>query len=99
MPARKRSQSKTQAAPATSAELSQLDFFPEKPEVVRLNPKAVAGQRTAVVEIVRVRMRSNEAPHLIFNDRHGWYCETHGTQCAAISLARNATKVEGELDV
>lgn len=96
--ARKRSSSVPEAPPA-SLELSQLDFFPEKPEVVRLNPKTVAGQRTAVVEIVRVRMRSNEAPHLIFNDRHGWYCETHGTACAAIALARDAVRTEGDLDV
>lgn len=97
--ARARSKSIVPEAPVLSAELTQLDFFPEKPEVVRLNPRTVAGQRTAVVEIVRVRMRSTEAPHLIFNDRHGWYCETHGAQCAAIALAKDAVKVEGELDV
>lgn len=88
--ARARSTPIVPEAPAISPELTQLDLFPEKPEVVRMNPRAIAGQRTAVVEIVKVRMRSNEAPHLIFNDRHGWYCETHGTQCAAISLAKQA---------
>ena len=68
----------------------QLDLFPEKPEVMRLNPRAVAGQHTAVLEIVRVRFRAQEAPHLVFHDRHGWYCETHGTHCAAVGLAREA---------
>lgn len=66
----------------------QLDLFPEKPVIERLNPKQVAGQRTAVVEIVRVRIRSTEPAHLIFHDRHGWYCETHGTACVAVSYAR-----------
>ncbi|MEO7358924.1 MAG: hypothetical protein ABI120_01255 [Gemmatimonadaceae bacterium] len=97
--ARARSKPVVPEAPALSPELTQLDLFPESPEIVRLNPRTVAGQRTAVVEVVRVRMRSSEAPHLIFNDRHGWYCETHGTQCAAIPLAQAAIKHEGELDV
>lgn len=75
-------------APPVAVEVAQLDMFPEKPEVVRLNPRTVAGARTSVVEIVKVRMRSNEAAHLIFHDRHGWYCETHGVHCAAVALAK-----------
>jgi hypothetical protein len=66
----------------------QLELFPERPQIERLNPKQVAGQRTAVTEIVRVRIRSTEPVHLIFHDRHGWYCETHGTGCIAVTYAR-----------
>lgn len=66
----------------------QLDLFPESPHIERLNPKQVAGQRTAVVELVRVRIRSTEPVHLIFHDRHGWYCETHGPGCVAVVYAR-----------
>lgn len=66
----------------------QLDLFPESPRIERLNPKQVAGQRTAVVEIVRVRIRSTEPLHLIFHDRHGWYCETHGPGCVAVVYAK-----------
>ena len=75
-------------APPVAVEVSQFDMFPEKPEVVRLNPRSVAGDRTSVVEIVRVRMRSVEPPHLVFHDKHGWYCETHGVHCAAVTLAK-----------
>ncbi len=67
----------------------QFDMFPEKAEVVRLNPRSVAGEKTSVAEIVRVRMRSSEPPHLIFHDRHGWYCETHGVHCAAVAMAKD----------
>lgn len=66
----------------------QLDLFPEKPVIERLNPRQVAGQRTAVVEIVRVRIRSTEPLHLVFHDKHGWYCETHGPSCIAVTYAR-----------
>ena len=74
--------------PPVAPETTQFDMFPEKPEVMRLNPRSVAGAQTSVVEIVRVRMRSIEPPHLIFHDRHGWYCETHGVHCAAVALAK-----------
>ncbi|MBC8087603.1 MAG: hypothetical protein H7Z40_10065 [Phycisphaerae bacterium] len=66
----------------------QLELFPERPHIERLNPKQVAGQRTAVTDIVRVRIRSTEPIHLIFHDRHGWYCETHGTSCIAVTYAK-----------
>jgi hypothetical protein len=69
----------------------QLDLFPEKPLVERLDPRANVGPRTGVLVLVRVRMRASEAPHLVFHDRHGWYCETHGPACAAVALAREAT--------
>jgi hypothetical protein len=39
---------------------------------------------------VRVRPRPSDAPHLVFHDRHGWYCEQHGPQCATVKLARDA---------
>lgn len=80
-------------APPAPVELAallpgQLDLFPEKPVIERLNPKQVAGQRTAVVEIIRVRIRSTEPLHLVFHDKHGWYCETHGSSCIAVTYAR-----------
>ncbi|MEP6832922.1 MAG: hypothetical protein ABJB74_05980 [Gemmatimonas sp.] len=75
-------------APPVAVEQTQFDMFPERPEILRLNPRAFAGQQTSIAEIVRVRMRSSEPPHLIFHDRHGWYCETHGVHCAAVALAQ-----------
>jgi len=65
-----------------------MDMFPEQPIVERLVPVAVAGPRTAASAVIRVRMRSVESPHLIFHDRHGWYCETHGPTCEAVTVAR-----------
>jgi hypothetical protein len=50
----------------------------------------VVGVQTGVEHLVRVRSRPNDAPHLVFHDRHGWYCESHGAQCAAVALARAA---------
>jgi hypothetical protein len=68
----------------------QIDLFPEAPLVERLDPRANVGPRTGVVDLIRVRLRSVEAPHLVFHDRHGWYCETHGPACAAVPVARGA---------
>jgi len=68
----------------------QLDLFPVRPVIDRLDPRAVVGPRTSVQAIVRVRLRASAPPHLVFHDRHGWYCETHGATCAAVALARDA---------
>jgi hypothetical protein len=69
---------------------SQLDLFPMAPVVDVLDPRAIVGVRTGVEHLVRVRGRANDAPHLVFHDRHGWYCESHGPQCPAVKLAREA---------
>lgn len=71
---------------------TQLDLFPVKPVVDVLDAKAVVGPRTGVEHLVRVRLRPNDAPHLIFHDRHGWYCEAHGPSCHAVVLAREEVK-------
>ena len=68
---------------------AQIDLFPVKPIVEVLDPRTVVGPNTAVEQIVRVRLRPTDAPHLVFHDRHGWYCETHGPLCAAVALARS----------
>ncbi len=66
----------------------QTDLFPVKPIVEALDPRSVVGPNTAVERVVRVRLRPSDAPHLVFHDRHGWYCETHGPSCPAVALAR-----------
>ena len=70
------------------ASATQIDLFPERPVVERLDPRASVGPRTGVLSLTRVRVRAAEAPHLIFHDRHGWYCEAHGPSCAAVQIAR-----------
>ena len=69
---------------------TQMDLFPVAPVIDILDPLAVVGARTGVEHLVRVRPRPNDAPHMVFHDRHGWYCEQHGAQCAAVTLARDA---------
>ncbi|MFL5560128.1 MAG: hypothetical protein ACJ79K_01520 [Gemmatimonadaceae bacterium] len=56
-----------------------------------LDPLRVCGGRTSVVQLFRVEEQLIDAKpagarqvHLVFNDRHGWYCE-HGRSCHAVS--------------
>lgn len=71
---------------------AQLDLFPVRPVVDVLDARAVVGPRTGVEHLVRVRLRPNDAPHLVFHDRHGWYCEAHGPTCHAVALARDEVR-------
>jgi hypothetical protein len=69
---------------------AQIDLFPERPVVEQLDPREHVGPRTGVEALMRVRLRAAESPHLIFHDRHGWYCEAHGAACPAVAVARTA---------
>lgn len=85
-----RAKQRAQALEATQA--MQFDLFPVKPLIERLDARAIVGPRSAVEHLVRVRYRPNDAPHLVFHDRHGWYCEEHGPACRAVELARAEVK-------
>lgn len=72
---------------------------PLKPEpkvairVRDLDPQAMCGEGTSVARLIRVDQvidRALEA-HLVYFDRHGWYCE-HGVTCPAVSHARRYAK-------
>ena len=54
-----------------------------------LDPIAKCGPDTSVVELYRVdeRVDGRRHWHLVFLDRHGWYCE-HGRDCVAVKDAR-----------
>ena len=57
--------------------------------VRELDPVAKCGAATSVQRLFRVD-ESNDGvvrPHLVFLDRHGWYCE-HGRNCPAVPHAR-----------
>lgn len=82
--------SNTPARPASAWREAQTDLFPEKPVIDELDPLVAVGPRTGVLAMVRVVLRASEAPHLVFHDRHGWYCEEHGPTCAAVGVARDA---------
>jgi len=77
-PARKGSSRRRQAPPA------------ERVVRVRaLDPIAKCGPDTSVVELYRVdeRVDGRRHWHMVFLDRHGWYCE-HGRDCVAVKDAR-----------
>ena len=66
---------------------------PAKPEfdVRELDPVRKCGPDTSVEQLYRIDERTNGQvrTHLVFLDRHGWYCE-HGRDCPAVAAARKA---------
>jgi len=68
----------------------QFDLFPQHPVIDVLDPRQVVGGATTVQHLVRVRLHAKDTPHLVFHDRHGWYCEAHGATCITVALARAA---------
>ena len=49
----------------------------------------MCGKGTSVDRIFRVEEQDGKSKviHLVFFDRHGWYCE-HGRQCPAVTDVR-----------
>jgi hypothetical protein len=65
---------------------------PPERKVVRvmdLDPVDKCGRGTTVQRLIRVDEMIDDAreAHLVFFDRHGWYCE-HGRTCPAVGHAR-----------
>src|SRR6185437_7143418 len=55
-----------------------------------LDPQRKCGSGTSVQRLYRVDEHVDgklTRSHLVFFDRHGWYCE-HGRECPAVSKAR-----------
>ncbi len=57
--------------------------------VLDLDPFEKCGRGTSVQRLIRVdeMIDRERAAHLVFFDRHGWYCE-HGRTCPAVGHAR-----------
>ena len=57
--------------------------------VLDLDPFEKCGRGTTVQRLIRVDEMIDHAreAHLVFFDRHGWYCE-HGPTCPAVGHAR-----------
>lgn len=55
-------------------------------KIRELDPRAKCGPGTSVVQLFRVDelLGSAHTTHLVFYDRHGWYCE-HGRTCQAVA--------------
>lgn len=58
-----------------------------------LDPQATCGQGTTVLQLFRVDDLpfGDHTTHLVFFDRHGWYCE-HGRECPAVAAVRRHEK-------
>ena len=57
--------------------------------VIPLDPLRKCGPKTTVQFLYRVdeQVDGRNTAHLVFFDRHGWYCE-HGRSCPAVGHAR-----------
>ena len=57
--------------------------------VTEKDPTLMCGRGTSVERVFRVEEKTEKSriAHLVFFDRHGWYCE-HGAQCPAVSDVR-----------
>ncbi len=70
-----------------------------KPEVGRtisireMDPLEMCGKGTTVTRLYRVaeRLDQSRIHHLVFFDRHGWYCE-HGKQCSVVKDVQKFTR-------
>lgn len=68
--------------------------LPSKFAVKELDPKQIISERTLVEQLYRVEETAGEKHtiHLVFLDRHGWYCEHHGIECVAVERAQKFAK-------
>ena len=64
-----------------------------KVKVRAIDPVQLCGKGTSVTQLYRVdeTRDSTRIHHLVFFDRHGWYCE-HGKQCSAVKDVQKFTK-------
>ncbi|HEX4933412.1 MAG TPA: hypothetical protein VFV33_09550 [Gemmatimonadaceae bacterium] len=72
----------------------QFDLWPQRILVEELDAKAIAGERTRVRAMFKVRYEREGGVHQVFLDHHGWYCAEHGPACAAV---REVTARRGDV--
>ena len=67
-------------------------------KVRELDPVAKCGAGTSVRRLFRIDEHADGEirSHLVFLDRHGWYCE-HGRDCPAVSQVRTTGDGAGPL--
>ena len=58
-----------------------------------MNPLQMCGKGTSVTQLYRVEETGDRGRihHLVFFDKHGWYCE-HGKQCSAVGDVQKFTR-------
>ena len=72
----------------------QTELFPRPLVYERLDPRAIGGAHTRVADVYLVRQFEGAPQHRVFHDRHGWYCEEHGADCALVPALRLALSTE-----
>ena len=67
-----------------------------KIDIKELDPIRKCGAGTSVTVLLRVieRLDGESRSHLVFFDKHGWYCD-HGRSCPAVALARKQRRHRG----
>lgn len=60
-------------------------------QIKALDPLVACGPHTSVKHLFRLReqVEGIRTVHLVFFDKHGWYCE-HGRSCHAVTLVQRA---------
>lgn len=71
--------------PRSRSHDAQFDLWPERIIVEALDATAIAGERTRVEAMYRVRYERAREVHQVFLDHHGWYCADHGRDCRAVA--------------
>ena len=61
----------------------------------RLDPQSTCGEGTTVMQLFRVDDLPEDIArvHMVFHDRHGWYCE-HGRECPAVAAVRRHQRLD-----
>jgi hypothetical protein len=64
---------------------AKMSPVPRSVRITEKDPYQLCGKGTSVERVFRVEEKQgkNRVMHLVFHDRHGWYCE-HGAQCPAV---------------
>ena len=84
------------SAPRGTQRASRSPGEGERKRIMRireLDPQATCGRGTTVMQLYRVDDLPTDTAttHLVFYDRHGWYCE-HGRECPAVAAVRKHEK-------
>jgi ribosomal protein L31 len=64
-----------------------------KVKIRPMDPIEMCGKDTSVTQLYRVEETADKGRihHLVFFDKHGWYCE-HGKQCSAVGDVQKFTR-------
>ena len=76
----------TRAATVAPRALTPMALF----SIRELDPVRKCGPGTSVASMYRVdeQSGSRRTTHLVFSDRHGWYCDVDGRDCRAVVQAK-----------